>query len=215
MWLPQKFPLSPGSPVRLVEKCAKTSDRIALNTYSNLTQRHFKLDLNLVCNILIVLHVIPYSVSHDSSAGKLTYFTGRPFCGLGSIPDHGGAFWEVFPGLITLYRTVLSQRGRKWLNLPTQAMEIKEEGRNPTMDRQWLKWKKTFTDSWSYSLSESCFVFEFSLSCRLCFWSHSSGSNSILLQHQSSSYSPVELGKSLVCVWGYKKALWSQASSLD
>jgi len=49
-----------------------------------------------------------------------------------SLPDH------TLPA-----RPVLSQRGRKWLNLSsndtTQPVDINEESLHPTTDRQWLK----------------------------------------------------------------------------
>jgi len=35
--------------------------------------------------------------------------------------SHGGVFQEYFLWLIILCQTVLSQRGRKWLNLPSMA----------------------------------------------------------------------------------------------
>jgi len=40
---------------------------------------------------------------------------------LGSIPSHGGVFQGIFPWLIALCQPVLSQRGRKWLNLPSMT----------------------------------------------------------------------------------------------
>ena len=63
--------------------------------------------------------------------------------GPGSIPSHGGVFQWIFLWLITHCQPVLSQRGRKWLNLPlndtAQLVDIKGEGRSSTADRQWLK----------------------------------------------------------------------------
>ena len=44
-----------------------------------------------------------------------------PSRGLGSTPGNGGVFQEIFPWPITLYQPVLTQRGRKWLNLPSMA----------------------------------------------------------------------------------------------
>jgi len=41
--------------------------------------------------------------------------------GQGSIPSHGGVFQGIFPWLITLCQSVLSQRDRKWLNLASMA----------------------------------------------------------------------------------------------
>jgi len=69
--------------------------------------------------------------------------TVHPLCGPGSIPCHGGVFKKIFPQLITFGQHILSQCGRKYLNLDphgaTQSVEIEEEGRSPTTDRQWLK----------------------------------------------------------------------------
>ena len=48
------------------------------------------------------------------------YLTVCPPRGPGSIPSHG-VFQGIFPWLITLYQPVLSQRGRKWLNLPSMT----------------------------------------------------------------------------------------------
>jgi len=39
----------------------------------------------------------------------------------GSIPSHGGVFQGIFPWLIALCQPVLSQCGRKWLNLPSKT----------------------------------------------------------------------------------------------
>jgi len=39
----------------------------------------------------------------------------------GSILSHGGVFQGIFLRLITLCQPVLSQRGRKWLNLPSMT----------------------------------------------------------------------------------------------
>jgi len=41
--------------------------------------------------------------------------------GPGSIPNHSGVFQGIFPWLITLCQPILSQRGRKWLNLPSMT----------------------------------------------------------------------------------------------
>jgi len=49
------------------------------------------------------------------------YLTVYPPCGPGSIPSHGGVFQGVFPWLPTLGQPILSQHGRKWLNLPSMA----------------------------------------------------------------------------------------------
>jgi len=57
-------------------------------------------------------------VSHDSSVGKLTVCPPR---GPGSIPSHDGVFQGIFPWLIALCQPVLSQRGKKWLNLPAMT----------------------------------------------------------------------------------------------
>jgi len=59
--------------------------------------------------------------------------TGCPRCGLGSIPDRGEVFQNIFPWLITFCQPILSQCGRKWLNFPSMApqnlaVEIEEEG---------------------------------------------------------------------------------------
>jgi len=57
--------------------------------------------------------------------------------------DVAGYFKGFFSRLITLYQPVLSQRGRKWVNLPAMAphnlVNIEEKGLPPTMDRQWLE----------------------------------------------------------------------------
>ena len=37
------------------------------------------------------------------------------------IPSHGGVFQGIFPWLIALCQPVLSQCGRKWLNLPSKT----------------------------------------------------------------------------------------------
>ena len=56
------------------------------------------------------------------------------------FPDHDGVFHVSFPWLITLCQPVLSQRGRKWLNLLSMAPHNpKEETVHQTMDRQWLE----------------------------------------------------------------------------
>ena len=59
--------------------------------------------------------------------------TVYPPGGPGSIPSHGGVFQEIFLWLITLCQPVLSQPGRKWLNLPsmepTRPVDSEEEGR--------------------------------------------------------------------------------------
>jgi len=39
----------------------------------------------------------------------------------GSIPGRGEVFQEIFPCLIALCQPVLSQRGRKGINLPSMA----------------------------------------------------------------------------------------------
>jgi len=61
----------------------------------------------------------------------------------GSIPSHGGVFQEIFPCLITLSQPVLSQRGRKWLNLLSMASHnlwtLKKGGPLPAKNRQWVK----------------------------------------------------------------------------
>jgi len=44
-----------------------------------------------------------------------------PLCGPGLIPGCGGVFQGIFSWLITLCQPVLSQCGRKWLNLPSMA----------------------------------------------------------------------------------------------
>jgi len=41
--------------------------------------------------------------------------------GPGSIPSHGGVFQGIFLWLIALCQPVLSQRGRKWFNLPSMT----------------------------------------------------------------------------------------------
>jgi len=58
-------------------------------------------------------------------------FTVCPPCDPGSTSSHGGVFQGVFPWLITLCQPGLSQRGRKWLNLPSMALQpvdSEEEG---------------------------------------------------------------------------------------
>jgi len=47
--------------------------------------------------------------------------TVRPPRGPVSIPSHGGVFQGIIPWLIALCQPVLSQRGRKWLNLPSKT----------------------------------------------------------------------------------------------
>jgi len=56
------------------------------------------------------------------------------------FPTTAEHFKGFFPGW-----SHLSQRGRKWLNLPsmTQPVGSEEEGRSPTTDRRWLMEKKT------------------------------------------------------------------------
>jgi len=50
------------------------------------------------------------------------YLAVCPPCpGPGSIPSHGGVFQGIFLWLITLCQLVLSQCGRKWLNLPSMT----------------------------------------------------------------------------------------------
>jgi len=45
------------------------------------------------------------------------YLAGCPLHGPGSIASRGGVFQGIFPRLIILRQRVLSQGGRKWLNL--------------------------------------------------------------------------------------------------
>ena len=49
------------------------------------------------------------------------YLIVCPLCGPGSTPGDGRVFRGISPWLITLCQLVLSQRGRKWLNLPSVA----------------------------------------------------------------------------------------------
>jgi len=64
----------------------------------------------------------------------------------GLIPACGGVFQGTFSWLITLCQPALSQRGRKWLNLPsmtphklTRPVDIEEQSRSSTMDKKWQK----------------------------------------------------------------------------
>ena len=52
------------------------------------------------------------------------FLTVCPLCGPGSIPGRSGILQGIFPLLITFFQPVLSQRGRKWLNLPPMAPHI-------------------------------------------------------------------------------------------
>jgi len=112
----------------------------------------------------------PLSVpNHGSSVVKWMYFTVCPLSGQGhdssvekwinltvcfplwpgSIPGPGRLFQGIFPWLITLCQPVLSQRGRKWLDLDplnstTQPVDTKENRGPWTGDG----WKKT----WQFGL---------------------------------------------------------------
>ena len=61
----------------------------------------------------------PRGPGHDSSVGEWMTLPVCPPCGPGSIPSHGGVFQGIFLWLIILCQPVLSQRGRKWHNLPS------------------------------------------------------------------------------------------------
>ena len=50
---------------------------------------------------------------NDSSVVELMYLTVCSLFGPGSIPGRGRVFQRIFPGLITICQSVLSQRGRK------------------------------------------------------------------------------------------------------
>ena len=70
---------------------------------------------------LLVYKNIPVNInrgSHDSTVQELTVC---PPCGPGSIPGHGGVCQWILPWLITLCQPVLSQCGKKWLNLPSMT----------------------------------------------------------------------------------------------
>jgi len=49
------------------------------------------------------------------------YLIVCPAHGLRSDTGHGGIFQRIFPWLLTLCQPVLSQHGKKWLNLPSMA----------------------------------------------------------------------------------------------
>jgi len=71
--------------------------------------------------------------------GEQMYLTVCLLSGPGSIPGRGGIFRGVFPRPITLYQSILNQRGGKWLTPPqwghvTQPADSEEESR--TADRQ-------------------------------------------------------------------------------
>jgi len=64
----------------------------------------------------------------------------------GSIPSHSGVVQVIFPWLITLYQPVLSQRGRKWLNLSSMRPHNLWTARRkaevqPQTDDGWFKKK--------------------------------------------------------------------------
>jgi len=77
------------------------------------------------------------------------YFTVCPLRGPGSISDHGGVFQWIFPWLITLYisrdfpwlitlsQPVLSEHGRKWLNLPYMTPHNQQTSRGKTYIQRW------------------------------------------------------------------------------
>ena len=72
------------------------------------------------------------------------YLTVGPLRGPGSIPSRDGVLQGIFPWLIALYQ--LTRPEPAWqkmvqspLNGIIQPVEIEEEGRGPTTDRQRLK----------------------------------------------------------------------------
>jgi len=81
----------------------------------------FLLSTGLDRNILSFRLLYRPWVSHDSSVRKWMNLTVCSSCGPGSIPSHGGVFHRMFPWLTTLCQLVLSQRSRKWLNLPSKV----------------------------------------------------------------------------------------------
>jgi len=67
--------------------------------------------------------------------------------GPGSIPNHGGVIQGIFPKLIAFCQPVLSQHGRKWLNLPSMTphnlwIARRKAEVQPRRDDGWLKTKK-------------------------------------------------------------------------
>jgi len=92
------------------------------------------------------------------------YLTVCPPRGPGSIPSHGGVFQGIFPWLIVLCRPVLSQRGRKWLKLPSMTTHNLRTARRkaevqPRTDNGWLK-KKLLSSHHIFNISSSkSFVF--------------------------------------------------------
>jgi len=63
----------------------------------------------------------PCGPGHNRSVGKWMYLTVCPPHSPGSIHSLCGVFQGIFPWLITLWQPVMSQRGKKWLNLPSMT----------------------------------------------------------------------------------------------
>jgi len=70
------------------------------------------------------------------------YLTVCPPCGPGSILSRGGVFQGIFSWLITLCQPVLSQRGRKLLNLPPTTPHNLRTMRRKAEVQPWTKVEK-------------------------------------------------------------------------
>ena len=98
-------------------------------------------------------------ISHDSSMGERLYLTICPPCGLGSIPDRGGVFQEIFPWLITFCQPVLSQCCRKWLNLFSMAPHSLWISRRKAEVQPWTqnsRRKENSLNMWGALLKNDC-----------------------------------------------------------
>ena len=60
-------------------------------------------------------------LGHDSSVGEWMNHTFCPLSGPGLISSHGGVFQGIYRWLIALCQPILSQCGKKWLNLPSKV----------------------------------------------------------------------------------------------
>ena len=82
-------------------------------------------------------------VSHDSSVGEWMELTVYPPCGPGSIPATMEEYFEGFsPGWLHFANPSLAwvaEMSQSPFSGATKLVDIEEEGRRSTTDRQWLK----------------------------------------------------------------------------
>jgi len=103
-----------------------------------------------------------------------------PPCGPGSVPSHGGVFQGVFLWLITLCQPVLSQRGKKWLNLhsmtPHNLWTARKINVQPSTDDGWKKLSLMWLamalpiqslPSWCNCLAPTLIIYHSLFVCRL------------------------------------------------